>query len=218
MRHVPSDKYTIAWFKLAECIARGEREKAYGVYRLLSHSLTDQAYACQLEGDLLRCFEDPRAWNKYNQALKIYYQERRWHEAAGIGEQLKTLGILSMPQQEMLIEVHKQLVNSVYVAQLLLDLAVSYAEHKHHEQVLPCLEQALSFSDAATVVGYGKKILFAGITHGVPAEDMKKWLQFFVTLLIQECDTTLTAFMSELAVVSPSYHRMAQQIMKARAK
>ena len=53
----PSDKYTIAWFKLAECVAKGEKEKAFGVYRLLMHSLEDQAYAYQLEGDLLDAFK-----------------------------------------------------------------------------------------------------------------------------------------------------------------
>ena len=30
MRYIPNDKYTIAWFKLAECVTKGEKEKAFG--------------------------------------------------------------------------------------------------------------------------------------------------------------------------------------------
>ncbi len=58
MKQVPSGKYTIAWFKLAECVSRGEKERALGVYRLLSHSLDDSALVCQLEGDIFLSFND----------------------------------------------------------------------------------------------------------------------------------------------------------------
>ena len=58
MKHLPSDKYNVAWFKLAECVARGEKEKALGVYRLLVHSLDEPAFIRQLEGDLLLAFKD----------------------------------------------------------------------------------------------------------------------------------------------------------------
>lgn len=84
MRYVPSDKYTIAWFKLAECVAKGEKEKAFGVYRLLMHSFDDQAYAYQLEGDLLGAFQDGRAIEKYAHAAQLYMQNNRFKEAAAI--------------------------------------------------------------------------------------------------------------------------------------
>ena len=61
MRHVPSDKYNIAWFRLAECVSRGEKERALGVYRLLAHSFGDEAFAHQLMGDLLLSFDDAQA-------------------------------------------------------------------------------------------------------------------------------------------------------------
>jgi hypothetical protein len=37
MKQTQVDKHTIAWFKIAECVSRGEKERALGVYRLLSH-------------------------------------------------------------------------------------------------------------------------------------------------------------------------------------
>jgi hypothetical protein len=39
----------VAWFKLADLITRKEKEKALNLYRLLSHSFEDRAYALQVE-------------------------------------------------------------------------------------------------------------------------------------------------------------------------
>ena len=75
MKQAVSNKYNIAWFKLADCVSRGEKERAFGVYRLLSHSLDDQALARQLEGDLLLAFQDDGAVDKYREAVNLYKQE-----------------------------------------------------------------------------------------------------------------------------------------------
>ena len=69
MNQVVADKYNIAWFKLADCVARGEKERALGVFRLLSHSFDDPALARQLHGDLLLSFRDERAQEKYEEAV-----------------------------------------------------------------------------------------------------------------------------------------------------
>ena len=91
MKHVPSEKYNIAWFKLSECVARGEKERALGVYRLLSHSIDDAAFAAQLEGDLLLAFNDDGAMEKYCDAAKLYKKKQRFVEAAAVYEHLLTL-------------------------------------------------------------------------------------------------------------------------------
>ena len=78
----------VAWFKLAELIARKEREKALNVYRLLSHSLDDKAYALQIEGDILKSFDVRDATEKYQQAAFLYKKEQRWVNAIGIYEHL----------------------------------------------------------------------------------------------------------------------------------
>ena len=88
MRQIPSDKYTIAWFKLADCVSKGEREKAFGVYRLLAHSIDDYAYALKLEGDLLFAFNDGGAFEKYEQAAVLYQQHKRFKEAIALYEDL----------------------------------------------------------------------------------------------------------------------------------
>src|SRR5665647_217414 len=91
MKQVPPDKYTIAWFKLAEYVARGEKERALGVYRLLCYSFDDKAFACQLEGDILWSFNDRSASDKYFQAAQLYMADAKNLQAAAVYEHLVTL-------------------------------------------------------------------------------------------------------------------------------
>lgn len=92
MKQVPLDRYSVAWFKLAECVSRGEKERALGVYRLLSHSIDDQAFKYQLEGDLLLSFNDThQAAEKYLQAIQSYNQTGRLFEMAALYGHLITI-------------------------------------------------------------------------------------------------------------------------------
>lgn len=85
------DKYCIAWFKLSECLARKEKERALGVYRLLYHSIDDEALAVQLEGDLLLFFDDEVAIAKYKRAVELYEKQERFPLAIGVCEHIITL-------------------------------------------------------------------------------------------------------------------------------
>ncbi len=108
MRHFPSDKYNLAWFKLAECVTRGEKERALGVYRLLSHSIDDKAYALKLEGDILSSFNDLAAHERYRAALLAYREQGRVQEAIGISEYLLSIDNHDMEVLEQLLNLYKQ--------------------------------------------------------------------------------------------------------------
>lgn len=106
MRYIPTDKYTVAWFKLAECVAKGEKEKAFGVYRLLTHSLEDKAYAQQLEGDLLGAFQDERALEKYEHAAQLYMANNRWKEAIALYEELAIMNFDNLRAVNSLLQLY----------------------------------------------------------------------------------------------------------------
>lgn len=218
MRHVPTDKHTIAWFKLAECISRGEREKAYGVYRLLAHSLADQAYAHQLEGDLLRCFDDTRAFEKYRIAAQLYYQDQRWLQAAGIAEHLKAFNELTPPIRELMIDVHERLKNTPYVSQLLKELVLCYIEQQQHEKVALRLKHLCTITPHKKGALYAKEIVVAAIEQSAPADQIKSWLSIILEYLVTDDDSSLDTFMQELSVVSPAYHRIAHQLLQKAKK
>jgi len=96
MRQLPSDKYNVAWFKLAEFVSRGEKERALGLYRLLMHSFDDKALAHQLEGDLLLSFKNDDSIMAYQKAAQLYQEDGRFIQAIAVYERLLQLN----PEQE----------------------------------------------------------------------------------------------------------------------
>ena len=92
MPHKVTEKYNIAWFKLAECVSRGDKERALGVYRLLSHSLHNEAFRAQLEGDIWLSFgELENAITQYREAAYKYRLNNQLFEAASVFEHLQLL-------------------------------------------------------------------------------------------------------------------------------
>jgi len=86
---MPPEKSSVAWFKLAEFVARREKERAIAVYRLLVHALSDEAYSLQLGGDLMSAFDDAeRARDFYREAARHYMATLRFFQAGCIYEKL----------------------------------------------------------------------------------------------------------------------------------
>ena len=109
MKHIPQDRYNVAWFTLAECITRREKVRALGVYRLLSHSINDSALRFQLEGDILLAFEDATALEKYDTAYRMYQKEGRLREAIAVCEHLHTLEPAKVEHMKNLVDLYKQI-------------------------------------------------------------------------------------------------------------
>lgn len=136
MKQAVSDKYTIAWFKLAECVSRGERERALGVYRLLSHSIGNPAFERQLEGDLYLSFQDTQtALIKYHEAVKLYQQAGRMLEAAAVLEHVITLDSSTFGYYQQLIELYHQLHLTHKVKERIAQV-VELLTHRNHTQEL----------------------------------------------------------------------------------
>lgn len=120
---ISANKYNIAWFKLAECVSRGEKERALGVYRLLAHSLDDRAVASQLEGDILYTFGDKvMAKNRYDRAIAWYKHDKRFLEMAVVSEQMHGMYPHDRAYLEQLVDVYAQLFVKSKVALYLLKL------------------------------------------------------------------------------------------------
>mgnify|MGYP005628700261 CR=1 FL=1 len=100
---------SVAWFRLAELVDRGEKEKALNLYRLLSHSFEDRAYALQVEGDILWSFEDKEALEKYKQSAFLYRKEQKLAAAISIYEHLFTVEPDSKDVLRHLVEFYIQI-------------------------------------------------------------------------------------------------------------
>lgn len=129
MKSVFTEKKTVAWFTLAECVSRGERERAFGVYRLLSHSLDDRALAAQLEGDLLCAFNMPiEALATYDKALKHYKQTGKLLEAAAVCGHMRLLDPDNTAYMQQALELYSALQFEERTAELLVELVTRYIE------------------------------------------------------------------------------------------
>lgn len=92
MNQIQANKYSIAWFKLAECVSRKERERALGVYRLLAHSFDNMALVYQLEGDIMLAFNDTEnAIKKYMQAAQFYEKQDELVQAVAVYDHIIAL-------------------------------------------------------------------------------------------------------------------------------
>lgn len=112
MKQTQSDKHTIAWFKIADCVSRGEKERALGVYRLLSHSFNDTAVARQLEADIYLSFgEQDLAIPLYLQAIEWYQKSQRFLEAVAVCEHLITMNVADVILRREAIKLYHALGN-----------------------------------------------------------------------------------------------------------
>jgi len=86
MKHEMAEKASIAWFKLAECIERGEKERAFNLHRLLMHSHGDEPYRKKLEADLLLFFDKNSSLDYYFQAAALYRSAGQHNEVVFLYE------------------------------------------------------------------------------------------------------------------------------------
>lgn len=152
MKQAPVEKYTIAFFRLAEYVSRGEKERALGVYRLLSHSFDDLAFARQLEGDILLAFNDEAAQEKYFQAAQLYQKDMRLRQAVGVYEHLLMLHPKGVLYLVNLIDLYCQLdmhAKAKAYATQLLDLAISHVNVPIISQSLISHESLFSSAESA---------------------------------------------------------------------
>jgi hypothetical protein len=127
MKQTQFNKHTIAWFKIAECVSRGEKERALGVYRLLSYSFNDNAVARQLEADIHCSFgEYDAAIVFYREAMDLYQKSNRLLEAAAVCEHLMVLcpNDVALCREAIRLYISLDIVSKVhkYIGRVLEDL------------------------------------------------------------------------------------------------
>lgn len=222
MKQIPSDKYSVAWFTLAECVSRGEKVRAMSLYRLLAHSIEDNAFTSQLKGDLLLAFEDTTAVELYEEAAELYLKDNRLLEAAGIYEHLLTLVPDKPHYMKSLVKLYDQLsINSKVISYLhqLFEMAIAQNDIASATNVVARISE---IEDQSTAIQANQRLVFMLlkqkqqprdiiVLHGkkvvdglIPSDDKKALQQFLTTIeaLNVDCYKELSEYLeSEYGMV-----------------
>lgn len=180
MRQVRSEKSNVAWFTLAECVSRGERERALGVYRLLSHSLHDAAVVAQLEGDLLWAFSDKTAVNKYLLAATYYQADGRFREALTVLEYCLSLEPTSHECKKRLVE----LAHALKSEQLLAQYIPLYIDTVSDQETFIIVRDILDSYSSSTLFPFKIALLLRVAMVGCLSQD---FLFSYLEKVIQAC-------------------------------
>jgi hypothetical protein len=211
-----ADKYNIAWFKIAEYVSRGEKERALGVYRLLSHSISDHAFSRQLEGDILWAFNDNQgACEKYYEAAQLYTQDNRALQAAAIYEHLVTLMPDSASYMFHLIESYailniksKVISNLNYLTELL--------EKKNDiDQMHAALQQLALYCTDAELLPLHESIFFSSLKNEYSSQEyMHAQLNKMLHIFLDDQSDALQKFLTKLKASDEGYYAHAVEYVK----
>ena len=217
MRQLPTDKYNVAWFKLAEFVARGEKERALGLYRLLVHSFDNHALACQLEGDLLLSFNDKEAIEKYLEAAVLYEKQERLMEAVAVYEHIITLEAQTEYSLKKVLAIYEAQRNTRAIEILKL-LSSLYVDGKKYEALAELVKNKEQIYSAQEFFPFYEHITLSLSHHNdVNPELILLYAKKVIDELLQKDDHSLQAFLSKLQAINEDcYHEICSYIEQSK--
>lgn len=141
MPQLVSEKFNVAWFKLAEFVHRKEKERALALYRLLVHSVLDAALILQLEGDLLLSFKDEKAIDLYKRAATLYEEAGKHLEAVLVYEHIAKIISPSLELSEKMFHLYDILKHDAKKARCAAQIVRMLLEAGEHEKLEEFLAQ-----------------------------------------------------------------------------
>lgn len=213
MKLLSSDSYNVAWFKLADFVARGEKERALIVYKLLMHSVRDKAFSCQLEGDILLAFDDDAALDKYHQAANMYKKDKKLKKAVAVYEHAaffkEDLKII-----EALLDVHALLQDQEGIIATFSRFA-SLALKEHDVGLLiNKLHSFLIYKNDHLMLHLYSSTVLAFATYKADNSHYSTYLQQALDLCIMLDDAKwLDSFMAQIKALNEKYYQEAKQYL-----
>ncbi|MDR3646675.1 MAG: hypothetical protein P4L22_03985 [Candidatus Babeliales bacterium] len=201
-----SEKYNIAWFKLAEFVSRGEKERALGIYRLLTLSINDPALVLQLEGDILLAFNDTNAILQYEKAAKLYQQNGRIIEAISIYEHLISLNPQSSEFYNKLLQLYKILNFQDKVIFTTKRILLALLNENDIENSLIHLEELEKLTNENDLIEYYQETVFVLIKNKTAKEIIFGYTKKIVDKHFNDNDPNLQIFISKIEILEPNLY------------
>ncbi|MCF7900408.1 hypothetical protein K9K77_02770 [Candidatus Babeliales bacterium] len=216
MEQGSSEVANVAWFKLAECVGRGEKERALGLYRLLIHSLDDPAFIKKLEAELLSPFNIQEAEILYIEAADLYKKAGQPGESALIYEHLVRLSPKNSFYVEKLIHYGIDLGWEEKTFLYRKKLCFLFLEKGKIEKGLKLYTLLEEFLKDADKFDFYQAFTLAALTH-------KYTEQKYITLYLEKSidsflrmgdEKELQHFISKLKALNVVWHKDAIEYLK----
>mgnify|MGYP000396704086 CR=1 FL=1 len=158
-------RQTIAWFKLAEFVNRGEKERALSLFRLLTHSFDDKAFIKKLGAEVLASFDDTQAFIEYAHAAHLYKVQGDVVEAVAIYELLTVLQPSVSEHFEKVIAAFQEMGNGLKVLQYQKQLCELMLCQGNIDSGIVLFKEIEPFFDESEKLFFFKKIVQESLLH-----------------------------------------------------
>lgn len=216
MTQFNSSKYSVAWYKLSEFVIKKEKERALGILRLLVHSLNDNAFAAQLEGDLLWSFQDIKATDCYIRAANLYEKQSKNIEAVAIYEHLLNIfpdSLNSVEYLQKLLSLYQVLKNNNKIYLSWCSLVDILLKKDMKQEVNNLCEQANNIFPDPLII-HQHMVLALIINKKADQKLLEYHIKRALDYFIQENNTGLNNFMARLSALAPEEHIFAYEALK----
>ncbi len=214
MKTGTSTTFNIAWFKLADFVARGEKERALSVLRLLMHSVSNEALTYQLEGDILLSFNDSAAIQKYQSAAQLFKKSNHlhqainaYHQALQIQEETETL--------YHLLDIYLQIKHRIGISNTFARLGRSILKEDDFSKLQFVFDQILSTTDTAVHSLLYTRMTITVLLHDQSCLEIDQYLKKSIQLL--KINTAypqeLSKFINEIKIISPIQSEYLQTLL-----
>lgn len=214
MPQLVSEKFNVAWFKLAEFVTRKEKERALALYRLLVHSVLDTALILQLEGDLLLSFKDEKAIELYKRAALLYEESGRYLEAVLLYQHCLKVTSQHVELLEKIFQLYSKLKDDAKKVRTAIHLIKLLVERKESNKIRDFFAQitlpplSLALVHEAYLVSLLQREKYC-------EQEMHAHLQALLQIFLDENeDKRLTAFLAQLALLDAEAYVAAQTILQ----
>lgn len=216
MRTFASESYTIAWFKIADFVARGEKERALHVYRLLMHSVAEPALSYQLEGDILLAFDDDAALDRYHVAANLYKKAGKLRQAISVYEHV---GLFKEDEKilEALLDIYITLGHKVGILETFSRFAKSCLQKDKKDLLVQLLHRSsLLVSDVVQPLLYARfvrSLLLYDTTTLDFSVYVQQTLDLFLNLLHvnHDLEKDLQKFLADLKSLHDEQYQQAKK-------
>jgi hypothetical protein len=129
-----SVEQNLAWFKLFEFISRGEKERAFGVYKVLMLAFDSKPFCLLVEGDLHATFdENSEAIQKYLEAAKLYEENQETFLASVAYESVIKISSKAIYWKKLL-QLYKEIDYQPKVVRALKNIFLLHLKNKNEPE------------------------------------------------------------------------------------